>query len=631
MVRENLTQLLSQLSVQSAQGESAKVETTCLQLLENGCSEPGSILKNLLVAAIQQDKYQKGLNLLKNYKHLDDKFGSELVLEKLYIFYKLNKSAEFEKLYATVTPLNSNTFFEKTEREMRPLRGILHVRAQFCYKNGFYEEAFQIYHYLSTHNSDAFDDEVELACNVRAPLTGAPHLKLKNDLVVNSETTSYDLLFNESMIKCARGKHNEAIELLNKAHDIVKQEGYETDLDTIELQLAYVFQLKNDKLDCKKHLNNLLSRLAPDSPIYLLAKNNLKAFTDFSKYTTNLNLVMRELNLEKVNSINLQHFTREQWSIINRNQLFLHFFNNSSVQSKPTTLSRILSDYNNLIDDVNLETYRTQAKKAYHHALSMINSGVEGCTMGFSLLAVQLLVIEKQWDNAIRLCETFLNKLWERSQNVRTGKHHVVCYILFQLYNITARAHSKELLLKKLASESKILPRDAPFWKHIAFQYLECGDLKNSKKLFRQILTHDDDKFIRHILADDSINIEKGDELTSGIDIESLILSSADALDSHGARKRQNVNKIQKKRQDVRRKRRAQKAKKFLETRVTSKPLDPERWIPLKDRTTYRPKKKQQAKQTQGGSASKKAEQSLDISKKVKKSAASKSKKKSRK
>lgn len=631
MVRDNLTHLLSQLNVQSAQGESAKVEATCLQLLENGCSEPGSILKNLLVAVIQQDKYQRGLNLLKNYKHIDDRFGSQLALEKLYIFYKLNKSSEFEKLYASLNPIGSDAIFSKSEHQTKPFRGILHVRAQFCYKNGLYEEAFKIYHYLASHNADALDDEVELACNVRAPLTGAPHLGTKAGLALHLESASYDLLFNESMIKSVLGKHDEAIELLNKSFDMVKQEGDETDLDAIELQLAYEYQIKNDKINSKKYLNSLLDRLAPDSPIYLVAKNNMKAFTEFSKYTTNLNLIMRELNVEKVNSINIQHFTQEQWSILYRNLLFLHLFNNSGIQSKSTILSRTLSSYKDLIEDVNLENYKTQAKKAYHHALNMIKSSVEGSTIGFSLLAVQLLVVEKQWDNAIRLCELFLNRLWDHLEIVNSGRHHVICYILFKLYNITGRMHSKGILLKKLANETKFLPRDSAFWKHIAFQYLELGDMKSSKKLLKQILQHGEDVFIRHVLADDSLNIEKGEKLTSGIDVDDLIVRSTGPLESNSSRKYHGASKIQKKRLDERRKRRAQKVKKFLAKSEAPKSLDLERWIPLKDRSTYRPKKKQQAKQTQGGATSKKAEQSLDISKRAKKPSATKGKKRSRK
>lgn len=628
MAKNNLTRLLSQLSVHSAQGESHKVQETCVELLENGCSEPGSILKNLLVSIIQQDAYQLGLDMLKDYKHIDEKFGSEFALEKLYIFYKLNRLKEFEELYSALNPASVETILKQNEEQTKPLRGILHVRAQFCYKNGLYEEAFKIYQYLMTHNEQGVDDELELACNVKAPLTVTPELDSDLKLALGSGEESYDLMFNDSMIHCSLGRYEESLQLLNKAYELAEREGNKSDINAIQLQLAYVYQLKGDNASSKQHLTELLNK----PPINVLAKNNLIAFQDFSKYTTNFNLILRELNVESFGAIDQKHFTKQQWFLLHNNLLFLHLFNNNNVKPKSTILSRTLSNYKNLVEDINLETYSTQAKKAYHHAITMIKSTVEGSTIGFVMLAIQLLAVQKQWENAIRIGEMFLNKCWEGSTIISTGKHHVICYILFLLYNATARGHSKTVLLQKLANETKVLPRDVDFWRHVSFQYLECGDLKNSRKLLKQIAEYaKDDELICQVLADADLNVENGYEITSGIDVAALVEAGVTPLEANRVKKDTSANKIQKKRLDIRKKRRAQKTKKLLESRTATKSLDPERWLPLKDRSTYKPKKKQQGKQTQGGAMNKKAEQNLDITKKSKKTNSSKGKKKSRK
>lgn len=634
MSKNNLTQLLSRLNVQSAQGESSKVRGTCVELLENGCSEPGSILKNLLVALIHDDAYQLGLDMLQNYRKIDEEHGSEFALEKLYIFYKLNKSKEFQELYSIINPESLETILKQSESQTRPLRGVLHVRAQFCYRNGLYDEAFKIYHYLATHNEQNVDDELELACNVRAPLTVFPELSSNLELpsVPEDFSSSYDLLFNDSMIQCSLRRYENSLELLKKAQGLAKQEGTESDIDAIQLQLAYVYQLQGDKASCKQNLSDLLNRSKPSTFIHLLAKNNLETFQDFSKYNTNFNLMLRDMNVENFTSIDQKYFTRQQWHILHNNFLFLHLFNNNRIQPKSTIVSRTLSNYRNLVEDVNLEAYKTQAKKTYHRAISMIKSTVEGSTIGFILLAIQLLIVEKQWGNAIRLGEMFLNKCWENSNLVPTGRHHVVCYILFQLYSMTARGHSKAILLKKLDKEPKILPRDAEFWKHVCYQYLEIGDLKNSRNLLKEISTYiQGDAIIRQVLGGSELNVDEGEKITSGIDVEALVLAGTSLLETDHVKKGTLSNKVQKKRFDARRKRKAQKVKKLLSDGRQTKSLDPERWLPLKDRSTYRPKKKQQGKQTQGGVVNKKAEQNLDISKKPKKSNASKGKKKSRK
>ena len=441
MVKDNLTNLLSQLNVESTHNEHSKAEQTCLNLLDGGCSNPGQIFKHCLIAVIKQDKYERALALLQRYKHIDEKYGSQFMLEKLYIYYKLNQVAKFEKLFSSKFKDGIDGILKVKMTSKN--RGLLHARAQFCYRNGKYEESYKIYHYLASSNDqEEFDNDLELACNERVPLTALPNLEVSSPLFSKLHDESYDLLFNESMILSAKECYQEAIELLTRALTMAKGDGYESDINAIELQLAYVYQMMGEKDDSKKLLNNLLTKLEPGSAFQLIVKNNINSFIDFSKYSTNFNLLQRNLNFEKLNSLNLQNLTFEQWSTIQRNYMFLQLFNNNKVQSKSTILSRTLSNYSNLVDNVSLETYKTQSKKLYHHCISMINSGTTGSVIGFLLLTLQLLIVEKQWDNSIRLCESFLNKDKSSSKS-----NHIVKYILFELYKVTGRHNSKRMLL----------------------------------------------------------------------------------------------------------------------------------------------------------------------------------------
>ena len=105
------------------------------------------------------------------------------------------------------------------------------------------------------------------------------------------------------------------------------------------------------------------------------------------------------------------------------------------------------------------------------------------------------------------------------------------------------------------------------------------------------------------------------------IDIDKLIQLGVKPLESSAKRSKNTaVSKVQKRKVlELKKKRKIKRLEKFLQGRDTSKLPDPERWLPLRDRSTYRPKKKQQgAKQTQGGAMNKKSEQALDISKKGK-------------
>ncbi|CAI1748422.1 hypothetical protein SEUBUCD646_0P00800 [Saccharomyces eubayanus] len=640
MAKDNLTSLISQLNIQLSQDEHSQVEQTCVKLLNSGCQDPADVFRRCLVAVIQQDKYQRALHYLKKFEHIDEKFGRKFALEKLYIFYKLNSSDEFNSLYRQIVTDDLDTVLKKG---IESLRGILHVRAQYCYKNGLYEEAFKIYQHLASHNDRDQDSQIELACNERVPLSVVPELMNRSPLVTTIDESSYDLLFNESFILTSLGQYDESIKILEKALQAATDEGYKNDINTINLQLSFVLQMKGETTKSKEILKSLLKELEASSPFYLICQNNLNAFVDLSKYNTNFNLLLRELNVERLNTFNSQTFTYEQWSNIQRNILFLRLFNNGKINSQGSILSKTAHKYSELVDNVTLESYKTQAKKLYHHVTKSILSGTEGSVIGLLLLAIQLLIIEKEWENAIRISELFLNESWKSSFENFDDSQAIVCYILFELYKIKGRNHSKSILLKKLDSVRMQLKgktqENIPFWKHVGFELLSIGNIKESKALLRELSSFNkasEDELVNRIVSSNSLDIAQGIDLVRNIDVKELIQLGVKPLESSVKKnKATTINKVQKRKiLELKKKRKTKRVDKFLQSRDASKLPDPERWLPIKDRSTYRPKKKQQGgKQTQGGAMNKKSEQALDISKKGKPAAnkKAKNKKKARK
>lgn len=644
MADENLTQLLSKLRVQSTSDELVKVQETCLQLLNDTANskDHGAILKAYLVASIKQDKYAQGLRVLLDKKEIDDQYGEQFALEKLYIFYKLNETKRFDGLYRKIVPEPVDSLKKKSEEETTPFRGILHVRAQFCYNNAQYEEAFKIYHYLATHNEKRTDNDIELACNERVPLTVEPYLQ-ENATLSSVSDESYDLLFNDSMISSAKGQYNKAVDILKRAREMAASDGYESDLNAIELQLSYVYQLMGKTKDSQELLNKLIEKLDKGSPLALLANMNKKAFCDYSKYKTNLNLVLREVNAEAMNGYNLKHYTQSQWTTINRNLLFLHLFNNDSIQSKSTPLSRTLHKYKETVGEVNLESYKSQAKKLYHRAMKMIaeepstgqwRRDSNKSLLGFLLLTLQLQVIEKQWDEALSLCYSALN-----GRNFPEVDRAYACNILYCIIiDIRRRSGRDEKFFisryeKNNPPSEGSFVKDIAFWKHVGMYYMGKEPL-SARKLFEEISKETDDDFIKKYKSEDTndVDVQAAAKYTQGIDVAELLSDGVTPFKLKKATNVISVSKVTKKQKvknDLKKqKQKEQRLKRFLEHCDTSKGPDPERWLPKKDRSTYRPKKKQVAKQTQGGNMSKKAEQALDISKNVKVSKKSKGKRK---
>ena len=653
MAGNSLTDLLSQLNVQSTHDEHSQVEKTSIRLLEKGCTNPGTVLKYCLIALIKQDKYNKALSVLEKFDSIATEHSTKVRLEKLYVYYKLNNVSKFNKTFNAVVPDGSITLMASNpESRIERLRGVLHVRAQFCYKNGQNQEAYRIYQYLASNDSADVDNVTELSCNERVPLSVEPDMLMNYPPFHELNEDSYDILFNESLLLLAQGKSKESLGLLQKAHSLAKASGYQDDINTLELQLAYVHQLLGNTSDSKEYLNGLIDRLDIGSPMYLLVKNNLLAFQDFSKYKDNINLILRELNAKKIVSLNLKNFTHDQWTKLNSNIMFLKLYNNVSIPSNTNYLSRVLHNYTNNVDNVVIEPYQTQAKKLYHLAVKAVNSynnDPKSSVIGLVLLATQLLVVENQWDNAIRLCELYSNKIKCPGYYVSDDMMTVV-YVLFELYSHQGRSHSKLVLLEKtillyshwayiglLSDVARPYRFDTNgcinqlrFWKHIAFQYLSIGKSVEAKRLLNKLNNvpyfgkYMRDANVLQILKNtdkDIFDYSHVSNLVSPIDVSSLIATGVKPFESNSNKVQSSsvrVNRIMKKKlQAKKQKKKESKLKKFLATHdVANKTVDPERWLPLRDRSTYRPKKKQLAKQTQGGAMSKQSEQALDISKK---------------
>ncbi|KAK5781456.1 signal recognition particle subunit SRP72 PWA37_003607 [Arxiozyma heterogenica] len=617
MAPPTLSSLLKQLDVHSSQNEHVDVETTCIALLDGGCTNKTQVLKNLLVSLIKQDKYQRAFNQLNKYK--DDKVDlNEMIMEIGYIYYKINRFEDFERL-GIYERVKDNVNKDSLER------GLSHLYAQYALKNSnTNSRAYELYRSLiKTNNSGGLDNPIELACNERVPLASNPHLQEKLPLVSESNPDSYDLLFNDSMILTSRGQYLDAIELLEKSLQMAIEEDYENDIFAIQLQLSYVYQLLGENGKCKEILKPLINRISADNPLYLIAKINYMALRDLSKYEDNFNLILRELNFERIHSLVSKYFTYPQNVLLKRNYQMLKLYSKST--SKPNSNSfnyvNVSKLYGAIIDDIIYEPFRTQAKILYHKCLEKKNEFyTNSLVFGLLILTIQMLYKEKQYENAIRLCEIYLSQ----DKFLTNNRLSIfIYYIIFQLYDITDKDYMKEQLLNKLMDNCKLT--DYNLWRYIGFQYLNLDQIGKAKKIFLEKMeNNENDALIQSVINEEQFDIDKAASLVSDVDVGRLIQLNIKPFESIVDKSKSNLNKHNKilkhKLKTKKEKRKAQKLKKFLAKRsdsinLNNKP-DPERWLPLRDRSTYKPKKKQLSKQTQGGTMNKKSEQTFDITKK---------------
>lgn len=619
MQDKDLTTLIGQLKVFTENEEFSKVEENCKALIFN--TQPNfealgdSVEKVYLTALIKQEKYNDLVTFFEEYSEsvAESKDPCSFIVFLLYSLYKLGKESQFEEQwekYGSVDWIESEKPLSITQRHM------LHIYAQFCLKYNKNDEAFRIYDYFIQHN-DGSDNDIELACNKTAQQIYLPGLD--PNFVV--QTDCYDLLLNQSMVLVAKKQYFDALDLLEKAMDLAQLDFFEDDVRTIKLQLAYVHQLIGNNLESKELLNSLLENSNPTDPITLLTKNNLKSFQDLSKFKDNLPIILRELDQKAVISVLLPSLTTKQRSIISSNILFLRLFTNQKIKKSSLPISSTLKFYSKVVDNVNYVPYKTQAKLLYNKLQEILSNETVDKLLGQTIACIQLQIKGSNFSRAINVAEKYWNLL---PKNDLPKSKRIISYILIQLYESTKRASSFSKHLKKLIAifETKYLQVDPAFWKFVAFKLLSQGQTDDAKKILQEYSAQvPESRSVKYILDDTSVDMETVANIIDGVDVDSVLKAGISVFETN---KRISLRV----KPSSKNKRRVHKNKKLPSNCDSSKTPDPERWLPMKERSSYKVGKKQHSKDTQGAKTSRAAEAKLDITKKSLKKNAVKNKKK---
>ena len=248
--------------------------------------------------------------------------------------------------------------------------------------------------------------------------------------------------------------------------------------------------------------------------------------------------------------------------------------------------------------------------------------------VGLIATIVQLYILTKNHGAAIQIMEKFLKHLdetkVEADQDVRFAPGLVAT--LVSLYSIEGRKSHICTELAKAASYWRRKSKGSPrLLRSAGYTLLQSGnteDLETAGEIFDSLKRQDpSDRFASaglvaayattnpSSIANEADNLTAIDRLTAGVDVDALesagmpqILQSTSSILS---KKRAATDNAKPPRKRVRKSR-------LPKDYDPNKKPDPERWLPLRDRSTYRPKgkkgKQKQAALTQGGVNEKAAE-----------------------
>ncbi len=500
-------------------------------------------------------------------------------------------------------------------------RGDKHVEAQSRYRTEDFGRAAEIYEELASRLED--DAPLDLRVNggaVDAQLEWSGHgERVKSKRPGREDLEAFETAYNAACGSIARGELAQGEVLLKRARDLcssledMSEEDKQVELLPIIVQQVYVLARLGRHEDAEKLSQEVDAAKIADRSTRLVAQVNGVA----SSSTISNPFLAHRLVVQEVDHSKPDYPFQFQSSILKQDRYAVDLQSlkfGGTIDSTAAILDRQatpnLDAYHNSLSVINAAAHARSAtgKEALKHILPLLEK--RPTDVGLLLTILQLYILTGNSGSAIQLFEGFLNRL-EQSGTVSDLDVRFAPGLIGAIVSLYHKERRKTHVQRELAKAATHWRRKSKPWPAGVVHLLKAAGsslLQSStsehQKLAADIFTelHEQDPEDRYAAAGllaassqsdtpaDTSILTPIDRLISKID--------TDALENTGIAQPPNRSGAQ----VITRKRPAEDSKpkkpsKIRKTRMPkdhdpNKTPDPERWLPLRDRSTYRPKGK---------------------------------------
>uniref|UniRef100_A0AAX7T4K6 Signal recognition particle subunit SRP72 n=1 Tax=Astatotilapia calliptera TaxID=8154 RepID=A0AAX7T4K6_ASTCA len=559
-----------------------------------------------VVCHIQNGSFKEALNVMNTHSKV---LGSEVVFEKAYCEYRLNRVESSLKTIESAP--------EQTDK-LKELYG------QVLYRLERYDECKSVYTDLIRNSQDEYEEERKT--NLAAVVAAMSQWEKAPMEDLGLPESTYELCYNATCSLIGQGKLTEALNKLQQAEGQfifslcyqagdMTEEDIQSELAVIHSQMAYVMQLQG-RTDEALQLYNQVIKLKPsDVGLLAVTANNIITINK------DQNVFDSKKKVKLTNAEGVEYkLAKKQLQAIDFNKALLAMYTNQADQCRKLSSS-------------------LQAQNPGHPRPVLIQ--------------VAQLCREKQHSRAIELLQQFSDQNPESASGIKltmaqlylvqgsdlhSNTHTPLCLTVSAL--VTMYSHEEDIdsaidvfkqAIEHYQSEQPGSATHLALVREAANFKLKYGRKKEAisdlEQLWKQN-TKDVHTLAQLISAYSLVDTDKAKSLSKHLpsaDTMSFNVDVDELENSHGATyvrkkaakvvgenppKEQGHGEIKKKK-----KKKKGKLPKNYDPKVTP---DPERWLPMKERSYYRGKKKgkkkdQIGKGTQGATAGASAE--LDASK----------------
>ncbi|XP_077501930.1 signal recognition particle 72 [Amblyomma americanum] len=589
MAQTNTSAALSgfylELSRYGKSGEYDRALKVCDKILHEFPTEEKA-LQCKVVSLIQIGDFKDAIDVInKNSKHIGD-----MAFEKAYCLYRLNDTKEAWKLLNSI----STQSFRVKE-----------LKAQVLYRLENYKECFDVYRDLIKNSQDDYEEEREtnlaaviasLTMQTRQEVKGAPDLG----------EGSYELCYNKACTLLGLGKYADAHRKLVQAEELCKkyleeddipEDEIEEEMAIVRTQLAYAKQMLGFLEQAMKLYNLTLKQRPSDIAIIAVAANNIVTINK----DQNMFDSKKKIKMAVAEGLESKLTSQQRRAIALNHCLLL--YHTGQLDQCVKAIGMLEKNFTNARDEAVLLRAATLhcKEKQLDKAVQLLKDYAEhhpSRSLSISLTLAQLLLSQGHLNDC---CELL------KSLGSTTFKLGIVSALVTLYKNLEDKEATAAVFADAIAWYRKNKPRSSELnllTRESAKFFLANGEVQEAANVLEQLRKVDphDPKVLAQLISAYSVfdpkkakkvsaDLPPAEEITRQVDVDALETMSW----TMGARYVKKAVKSEAspitRGQDIVKKKKKKKKGKLPKNYDPNVDPDPERWLPRRERSTFKKRK----------------------------------------
>ncbi|XP_014800694.1 PREDICTED: signal recognition particle subunit SRP72 isoform X2 [Calidris pugnax] len=548
-----------------------------------------------VVCLIQNGNFKEALSVINT--HTKVLTSDVIAFEKAYCEYRLNR---IENALKTIQSASQQT------DKLKELYG------QVLYRLERYDDCLAAYRDLIRNSQDEYEEERKTNLSAVVAAQSTWEKVMPEDLGLREAT--YELCYNSACALIGQGKLNEAMKKLQKAEELCRQslsedsdvteEDIEAELAIIHGQMAYIMQLQGRTEDALQLYNQIIKLKPTDVGLLAVIANNIITINK------DQNVFDSKKKVKLTNAEGVEHkLSKKQLQAIEFNKALLAMYTNQADQCRKLSASLQSQSPEHLLP-VLIQAAQLCREKQHAKAVGLLQDFADqhpANAAEIKLTMAQLKIAQGSVTKAcmiLRSIEELQHKPGMVSALVTMYSHEedidsaievftqaIQWYQQFQpkspvhlsLIREAANFKLKHGRKKEAISDLEELWKQNPKDVHTLAQLISAYSLVDPEKA--KVLS-------KHLPSSDTMSLKVDVDALENSHGATYVRKKAGKLTGDSQQKEQGQGDVKKKK-----KKKKGKLPKNYDPKVTP---DPERWLPMRERSYYRGRKKGKKKEQVG-------------------------------